>query len=68
MMTNLDDVIKQRAKIYADRPTLEAPKAKKDEEIRIASEHSISAPRRGTAIQMRSFFVHEKAPSMWKSN
>jgi hypothetical protein len=41
MATPLDDIIKQRAKSYADRLTLEASKAKKEEEIRIASEHEL---------------------------
>ena len=42
MSGSLDDIIKQRAKIYADHLTVAASKAKKEEEIRIASEHELA--------------------------
>lgn len=39
---SLDEVIRQRAKIYADGLTMAASKAKKEEEIRIASERELA--------------------------
>jgi hypothetical protein len=48
----LDDVIKQRAQIYATRLTLEASKAKKEEEIRIASEHELAFLQQAANIKL----------------
>jgi hypothetical protein len=48
----LDEVIKQRAKAYADRLTSEALKAKKEEEIRIASEHELAFLQEAAKIKL----------------
>jgi hypothetical protein len=52
MTTTLDDVIKQRAKIYADRLTLEVAKANKEEEIRIASEQELAFLQEAAKIKL----------------
>src|ERR1700730_16680388 len=48
----LDDVIRQRAKSYADHLTLVALKAKKEEEIRIASEHELAFLQKAANIKL----------------
>jgi SAM-dependent methyltransferase len=48
----LDDLIKQRAKIYADHLTEVASKAKKEEEIRIASEHQLAFLQQAAGIKL----------------
>jgi hypothetical protein len=52
MSLSLDDIIKQRARIYADRLTLAASKAKKEEEIRIASEHELAFLQDAAGIKL----------------
>lgn len=48
----LDDIIKQRAKIYADRLTIAVSKAKKEEEIRIASEQELAFLQEAAGIKL----------------
>jgi N-6 DNA Methylase len=48
----LDEIVKQRAKIYADRLTQTALKAKKEEEIRIASEHELAFLQDAAGIKL----------------
>ena len=52
MTLALDEIVKQRAKIYADRMTLAASKAKKEEEIRIASEHELAFLQEAAGIKL----------------
>jgi SAM-dependent methyltransferase len=48
----LDDIIRQRAKIYAEQLTLAASKAKKEEEIRIASERELAFLQKAANIKL----------------
>jgi hypothetical protein len=48
----LDDIIKQHAKLYAERLTIAASKAKKEEEIRIASEHELAFVQEAAGIKL----------------
>jgi isocitrate dehydrogenase kinase/phosphatase len=48
----LDDIIKQRAKLYAERLTLAVSKVKKEEEIRIASEHELAFLQETAGIKL----------------
>ena len=52
MSLPLDDIIRQRAKIYAERLTVAASKAKKEEEIRIASEHELAFLQEAAGIKL----------------
>jgi hypothetical protein len=52
MSLSLDDIVKQHAKIYADRLTLAASKARKEEEIRIASEHELAFLQEAAGIKL----------------
>src|SRR2546422_9704935 len=48
----LDDIIKQRAKLYADHLSVAASKATKEEEIRIASEHELAFLQHAANIKL----------------
>ncbi len=52
MTSPLDDIIKQRAKVYAERLTAAASKAKKEEEIRITSEHELAFLQDAAGIKL----------------
>ena len=52
MTTPFDEVIKQRAKAYAERITLAASKARKEEEIRIVSERELESLQAAAGIKL----------------
>jgi hypothetical protein len=65
MSLSLDDIVKQHAKIYADRLTLAASKARKEEEIRIASEHELAFLQEAAGIKLEGKMNSPSQAGSW---